>query len=134
MADETEIGPAGAPDSGRHPQGSGGVGSPLQARAAFVKNWDWQSLISINRGACQRGSAQHGINSETGSTCAQEWEALRPQILTLGHRSLPFRHSSFGFGPRPLARTLLTRTPDENRPCTPGGWRIVAARRRHWDL
>src|SRR3989442_9723488 len=99
MADETEIGPAGAPDSGRHPQGSGGVGSPLQARAAFVKNWDWQSVISINRGACERGRAQHGVNSETGRACAQEWEELRSQILTLGetldrlrgfHRKAPF--------------------------------------------
>ena len=99
MADEAETGSAGAPDDGRHPQGGGGVGSPLQARAAFLKNWDWQSVISINRGACQRGRAQHGINSETQSACAQEWETLRWQTLTLGetldklrgfHRKAPF--------------------------------------------
>jgi hypothetical protein len=99
MTDEAEIGSAGAPDSGRHPQGGGGIGSPLQARAAFVKNWDWQSVTSINRGACERGRAQHGINSETGSACAQEWEAFRSQVLTLGetldrllrfHRKAPF--------------------------------------------
>jgi hypothetical protein len=99
MPDETETGSAGAPDGGRHPQGGGGVGSPLQTRAAFVKNWDWQSVVSINRGACERGRAQHGINSETGSACAQEWEALRQQVLTLGetldrlrgfHRKAPF--------------------------------------------
>jgi hypothetical protein len=99
MADETEIGPAGASDGGRHPPGGGGVDSPLQARAAFVKNWDWQSVIGINRGACERGRAQHGINSETGSACAQEWGTLRGQALTLAetldhlrgfHRKAPF--------------------------------------------
>src|SRR3989442_1378246 len=99
MADEAETGPAGTSDGGRHPQGGGGISSPLQARAAFVKNWDWQSVVGINRGACQRGRSQHGINSETGSACAQEWEALRSQVLTLGetldrlrgfHRQAPF--------------------------------------------
>jgi hypothetical protein len=84
MSNETPIGSAGASDGGRHPQGGGGIGSPLQARAAFIKNWSWQSVVSINRGACERGRAQHGINSETGSACAQEWEALRQQVLTLG--------------------------------------------------
>jgi hypothetical protein len=99
MRSETEIGSAGAPESGRHPQGSGGVGSPLQTRAAFLKNWDWQSVVSINRGACKRGRAQHGANSETASACAQEWEALRAEVLTLSgtldrlrsfHRKAPF--------------------------------------------
>src|SRR5215471_17066048 len=99
MGNEAEIGSAGTPDSGGHPQGSGRIGSPLQARAAFVKNWDWQSVISINRGACERGRAQHGVNSETGSACAQEWEAFRSEVVTLGvtldhllrfHRKAPF--------------------------------------------
>jgi len=99
MPDETETGPAGASDRGGHPPGGGGLGSPLQARAAFVKNWDWQSVVGINRGACERGRAQHGINSETGGACAQEWEALRSQVLTLAetldrlrgfHRKAPF--------------------------------------------
>jgi hypothetical protein len=99
MTDEAETRPAGAPDGGRHPPGGGEVSSPLQARAAFVKNWNWQSVVGINRGACERGRAQHGINSETGSACAQEWEALRSQVLTLAetldrlhgfHRKSPF--------------------------------------------
>jgi hypothetical protein len=99
MSDETEIGPAGAPDGGGHSQGGGGISSPFQTRAAFVKNWDWQSVVGINRGACQRGRAQHGVNSETESACAQEWETLRSQILTLAetldrlrgfHRKAPF--------------------------------------------
>src|SRR5438045_853214 len=99
MGDETEIGSAGPGDGGRHPEGGSGVGSPLQTRAAFIKNWDWQSVISINRGACERGRAQHGINSETGGACGQDWEALRSQSLSLAetldrlrefHRKAPF--------------------------------------------
>ncbi|SRR6267378_4568018 len=99
MSDETEARSAGAANGGGHPQGGGGVGSPLQTRAAFLKNWDWKSVIGINRGACERGRAQHGTNSETAATCAQEWETLRPQILTLVetldllrtfHRKAPF--------------------------------------------
>jgi hypothetical protein len=99
MTHEAEIGSAGAPDGRGHPQGGGGISSPLQTRAAFVKNWDWQSVVSINRGACERGRAQHGVNSETGSACAKEWETFRSQILTLSetldrllrfHRQAPF--------------------------------------------
>ena len=52
MSDEAEAGFARAPDSGGYPQGSGKIRSPLQARAPFFKNWDWQSVVSINRGAC----------------------------------------------------------------------------------
>src|SRR5260370_26443606 len=83
MSNETATGPAGAPDGGGHPQSGGGIGSPPQARVQFLKNWDWQPVIGINRGACQRGRAQHGVNSETGSTCAKDWEALGFQRLTL---------------------------------------------------
>ena len=99
MSNETAAGSAGTPDSEGHSQGGRRFGSPLQARAAFVKNWDWQSVVSINRGACERGRAQHGINSETGNACAQDWEALRSQVLTLAqtvdrlrefHRKAPF--------------------------------------------
>jgi hypothetical protein len=99
MTNETASRSAGASDGGGHSPGGGGVGSPFQARAAFLKNWDWLAVISINRGACERGGAQHGINSETGAACAKEWEALRQQTLTLAetfdrlrgyHRSAPF--------------------------------------------
>lgn len=99
MADEVTAGLAGAPEGGGHSPGGAGIGSPFQARAAFVKNWSWQSVVSINRGACERGRAQHGINSEVGSACPQEWEALQSQVLTLAelldrllafHRKAPF--------------------------------------------
>ena len=99
MSDETATGPAGTPDGGRHPQGGGSIGSPLQARAKFLKNWNWIAVVGINRGACERSRAQHGINSETGTACAADWEILREQTLTLGetfdhlrayHRRAPF--------------------------------------------
>jgi hypothetical protein len=99
MADETETGSTRTPDGGGHSQSRRGISSPLQTRAAFVKNWDWQSVVSINRGACERSRAQHGINSEAGSASAQEWETLRSRVLTLAetldqlrrfHRKAPF--------------------------------------------
>ena len=99
MNDETATGPSGAPDSGRHPPGGGGFSSPLQTRAAFIKNWGWQSVISINRGACERGQAQHGVNSETGRACEADWEKQQAVVLSLQetfdllksfHRRAPF--------------------------------------------
>jgi hypothetical protein len=99
MSDETANGSARTPDRGRLASGGDGLGSPLQARAAFLKNWDWLTVVSINRGACERSRAQHGTNSETGAACATDWEKLRLETLTLGetlnclrayHRRAPF--------------------------------------------
>ncbi len=99
MSDETANGSARTPDRRRPASGGDGLGSPLQARAAFLKNWDWLTVISINRGTCERSRAQHGINSETGAACAPDWEQLRLETLTLGetldrlrayHRRAPF--------------------------------------------
>ena len=99
MPDETATGPAGAPDGRRHSGGSGGDRSPFQTRAPFIQNWDWQSVIGINRGTCERSRAQHGVNSETGGACAAEWEIRRSESLTFGdtldllksfHRKAPF--------------------------------------------
>ncbi len=99
MSDETANRPARTPDSGRPPSGGDELGSPLQTRAAFLKNWNWLTVVSINRGACERSRAQHGINSETGAACAADWEKLRLETLTLGetldrlrayHRRAPF--------------------------------------------
>ena len=73
--------------------------SPLQTRAAFIHNWDWQSIIGLNRAACERGRAQHGFNQETHEKVWCEWEKTRNQALTLlqtldflrhCHRSAPF--------------------------------------------
>lgn len=99
MADETSTGSAGASPRRRHSPGSLGEQSPLQARAAFLKNRGWESVISFNRAACERGRAQHGFNSETQETLAREWEAQRAQVFSLNelleflrqcHRRAPF--------------------------------------------
>ena len=99
MPNETPTGPAEAPDSGRHSGGGSGHESPLQTRAAFVENWDWQSVVLINRGTCERGRAQHGFNSETAAACERDWEARRHTVVTLAetfdelksfHRRAPF--------------------------------------------
>ena len=99
MADETANRSARTPDGGRPASGGDGLGSPLQARAAFLKNWDWLVVVSINRGACERSRAQHGLNSETSAACAADWEKLRVETLTLAetldrlrayHRRAPF--------------------------------------------
>lgn len=86
-----------------HRPGSSGGGdgeqSPLQGRAAFLQNWDWQLVVRLNQGACERGRSQHGFNSETHTTCAEEWETFRSNEVTLAetldflrqcHRRAPF--------------------------------------------
>src|SRR5687767_11560665 len=71
----------------------------LQTRAAFVKNWDWQLIVSLNRAACERGRSQHGHNSETHEEVRRQREETRQKDLTLPetldflfqcHRGAPF--------------------------------------------
>src|SRR6266498_2084512 len=99
MPDEAETGPAGACDRSGPPGGSSREQSPLQARAAFIQNWDWQLVTSLNQGACARGGAQHGLNSETHPALAREWDEQRRRPCSLGetivflracHRRAPF--------------------------------------------
>ena len=123
MADETETGSAEAPDGGGHPGGSRGDRSPFQTRAAFIENWDWQSVIGINRGTCERSRAQHGVNSETGGACAAEWELRRRESLSFGdtldllksfHRKAPFlffNGNTFAAIGRQLAFALFSDLP-----------------------
>lgn len=74
--DEAEAGSAGAPDNRGRGQGSAGDGSPFQARAVFLENWDWEFVVRINQGACPRGQAQHGFGSETGTACEESWRLV----------------------------------------------------------
>jgi hypothetical protein len=99
MANETPAGPGGQADRSRSPGRDSGKQSPLQARTQFLKNWDWNTVIRLNRGACERGKAQHGFNPETQEKIASEWEQLRRQELSFAdlidflrhcHRSAPF--------------------------------------------
>src|SRR5438477_5362103 len=99
MSDETEIRPGGEDHAGDAHGECSGEQSPLQGRAAFIKNWEWQLVTGLNRGSCDRGKALHGPNSETHERVRQRWEERRPHELTLGqtldfllecHRSAPF--------------------------------------------
>ena len=120
MINETAAGSSGASDSGGHRPSSGGECSPLQTRAPFLANWDWQSIVGINQRACARGGAQHGVNSETGAACETEWEQTRSRELTLletidflraCHRGAPFlffNGNTFSFIGRELAFALFS--------------------------
>src|SRR5580658_2544879 len=99
MSDEAAIGSAGASDRRGHPGGSPGEQSPLQARAAFLKNRSWDLVVSLNRGACARGSAQHGQNSESYGAVEAEWRQGQTIVRSLAetleflrqcHRRAPF--------------------------------------------
>jgi hypothetical protein len=99
MDDEAAIGSAGASDRPGHPGGSPGEQSPLQTRAQFLKNRSWEFVVGLNRGACARGGAQHGFNSETQAACASQWNQKQAQVLSLeetieflrlNHRRAPF--------------------------------------------
>ena len=99
MNNETPIGSAGASDGRGHPGGSPREQSPLQARAAFLKNRSWELVVGLNRGACARGGAQHGQNSESYGALETEWRCRQGEITTLAetleflrqcHRRAPF--------------------------------------------
>lgn len=120
---ETSPGSAGASDDGGYRSSSGGECSPLQTRAAFLQNWDWQSVLSINQRACQRSGSQHGINPETGTACATEWQAKHVTFSSLletfdllrhFHRSAPFlflNGNTFSYIGRELALALFSDLP-----------------------
>lgn len=127
MGDEAETGSAEAPDRSRHPQGSGGEPASLQSRAKFLENWDWVSVTQINRGLCERGGAQRGVNSESHAAVAEEWEKRRQAGLTLQetlkflrscHRRAPFlffNGNTFAEIARALANVLFTDLPGHRR-------------------
>ena len=120
MSDETAIGSAGTPDSGRHSQRGRGQSAPLQSRAKFLENWNWLSVTQINVGLCERGRAQRGINKETHAAVAEEWEKHQTSELTLletfrflksCHRRAPFlffNGNTFAEIGRALANALLS--------------------------
>src|SRR5688500_15476862 len=123
MADESSSGSSRA-SHGQRPHGRGfGEQSPLQARAQFLKNWSWELVISLNRGACERGKAQHGFNRETQEKVAAKWQAQREETLSFletidflrgCHRSAPFlffNGNTFADIGRRLSAALLAELP-----------------------
>jgi len=127
MSNETPIGSAGASDGQGHPRGSPGQQSPLQTRAAFLKNRSRELVVSLNRGACARGGAQHGFNRETHEACAKDWNEKQAQVLTLFetieflrqfHRRAPFlffNGNTFADVGRQLAAALFAELPTTRR-------------------
>ena len=96
---ETPTGPAGSTHGGGSSGRDSGEQSALQTRAAFLQNWSWELVTGLNRAACARGSAQHGINPETGGACQIRWEEFRVnpaslletlEFLRSLHRSAPY--------------------------------------------
>lgn len=83
MPDEIPSRPSQTASASGHRGECGEEQSPLQSRAAFLENWDWQFIISLNQRACERGHAKHGVNSETFSACQQAWQEIHSQELTL---------------------------------------------------
>jgi len=99
MHDESSDGSAEIRHAGGGAEGSAREQSPLQARAAFLANWSWQSVIRHNQGACARGRAQHGTNSESAAAVGREWDEARQVESSLGetldylrtcHKRAPF--------------------------------------------
>ena len=99
MLDETPHRSAEIRDTRGGSEGGAGAESPLQARAAFLANWNWESVVGHNRGMCARGGAQHGTNSESVARVAAEWGGRHAVETTLGetldylrgcHRAAPF--------------------------------------------
>jgi len=127
MSDEVEIRSGREADAGDGDGKRAGEQSPLQGRAAFIKNWDWQFVTGFNQGSCERGKAQFGHNSEAHAQVRQRWETLRPQILTLGealdfllqcHRAAPFlffNGNTFGEIARRIVDAVFIEFPPARR-------------------
>jgi hypothetical protein len=127
MKHETQAGSSGGVDGSGHHGRSPSQQSPLQTRAPFLKNRSWESIVSYNRGACERGGAQHGLNPEAGAALAEEWE--RQQLLDHSlletfdylkscHRSAPFfffNGNTFADISRQLSTVLFSELPPARR-------------------
>src|ERR1039458_9297117 len=105
MSDEIEIRSGGRDHAGDAHGKRSGEQSPLQGRAAFIKNWNWQLITGLNRGSCDRGKALYGHNPETHEKVRLRWETRQKQELTLAeildfllecHRSAPFLFFNHG--------------------------------------
>jgi hypothetical protein len=80
MADKAANRPARKTHAGDAVGERGDEHSPLQARAAFIENWGWEFVVGFNQGACERGRAQHGNNSETHQRVEREWKKRRKKV------------------------------------------------------
>ena len=127
MPDETSHRPVEIRDARGGDEGGAGAESPLQTRAAFLANWDWESVVGHNRGMCARGGAQHGANSESIGAVAQDWQRRREvessfaealDFLRNCHRRAPFlffNGNTFADIARTIADYLFAELPHHRR-------------------
>ena len=78
MDDEAATGPVGASERRGYLGGSPGEQPPLQVRAQFRTNRNWEFVLGLNRGACARGGAQYGQNSESYAAVEQNGAKNNP--------------------------------------------------------
>jgi hypothetical protein len=73
--------------------------SPLTRADRHFAAWDWSAVIAINQHLCRKGRAQHGLNPDSHSLVAADWEVARACALSLldvldhlhrSHRREPF--------------------------------------------
>lgn len=127
MNDETANRSVGTSDGSGHSERGRREPAPLQSRAKFLQNWNWPSVTQINSGLCERSRAQRGINSETHTAVAEEWEKRRASELTLPetfqflqscHRRAPFlffNGNTFAEIGRALTTALFQELPFHRR-------------------
>lgn len=127
MSDETPIRFGRTRDASNGASGSVGEPTSLQGRAAFLKNWDWQSVVRLNERLCGSGRAQHGKNSETHTACEKEWregvQNERTLLETLDwlrsyHRKAPFlffNGNTFAEIARTLTDAFFAEFPNSRR-------------------
>ncbi len=127
MSDESPLRSGRKSDPGNGAGGSAGEPASLQGRAAFLQNWDWQSVIRLNERLCLSGHAQHGQNSETHAACEKEWREGVPvqrsiletiDWLRSFHRKAPFlffNGNTFAEIARTLTDALFAEFPRARR-------------------
>lgn len=123
MADEISSRSGQTSETGGLHGGSPGEQSPLQAGAEFFPDGSWELVVSLNRGACARGGAQHGVNSEAGGAIEAEWRQKAGVVFPLGeaidflrrcHRGAPFlffNGNTFGDFGRRVSAAFLSGVP-----------------------
>lgn len=99
MSGENLTSGAGSLPAGPAERTSGGAAARLEARAALLRSWNWESVVKFNRGACERGFTRHAPNPESIELVRQRWEQTCHRELTLAealdflfvcHRDEPF--------------------------------------------
>ena len=94
----------------------------------WLKDWPWETVVTINAGLCQEKKALHKPTSDGYETAKKLWEKARGQELTLRetldlcrrcHKLAPFcfyNGNTFAAIGRTLIQDLLRKLPPVRRP------------------